>query len=186
MRLRPVVLLAAILVANAWNWANPEPPAAIKVTAPTVESMKAQLEQEQKQRQYDAAENIAARILRQHCGGNDEWAEAAARAAVDERVSVRLVAGAIAVESTCRANAESPEHAIGLMQVVPKVHHLTREQLLDPEFNVRYGTHYLGGLVRRYGVAEGLHHYNGMGVGCDACDGAYPNKVLLVAGLAIS
>lgn len=157
----------------------PEP---LKIRAFTPEQVSAQLDVEQKQRNYDKAEEVAARVLRRN-GCSDEFAELIGRASVDEGISPRVVAATVYVESTCRDWVVSPEGAVGLMQVVPKVWHHKVHELKNPEFNVRVGTHILGAFIRAYGLREGLHHYNGMGIGCDACDQNYSGKVLQAAGI---
>lgn len=157
------------------------PPDAIRVIAPTPESLTAQFQSEQKQAAYDEAEEVAARVFKKH-GCSDEFAEFAGHNAVDFHVPARIVSALIIVESSCRPHVVSSEGAVGLMQVVPHVWHVSAEELKNPEVNIRKGTQILSAYVRAHGLREGLHHYNGMGVGCDSCDGQYGSKVLLVAG----
>jgi len=138
---------------------------------------------EQKQLQYDAAENVAARVMKRH-GCDDEYAELVGHAAVDERIPARLIAAVMVLESTCRPSVVSHSDGVGLMQVVPKIWHVSKKKLLDPKFNVQFATHHvLAPMIRTYGVREGLHHYNGMGVGCSACSDDYPERVMAVAGV---
>lgn len=156
---------------------GPEPPA-IKVAAPTPESIKAQVESEHKQVQYDNAEEVAARVMRRN-GCSDEYAEAIAHSAVDNGLSARVLASLAFVESTCRANAVSGRQSVGLLQVNPKVWHYTNAELVNPYLNAQIGGRILAGYVHKYGLKEGLHHYNGMG---DPTDD-YSTKVLTHAGL---
>lgn len=156
-------------------------PKIVSARAFTSEEIKLQMEREKLQIKYDAAENLAAHVLRRH-GCEDEFAEIIGHAAVDTGLSPRLVAAVAIVESTCNPRARSKEGAVGLMQVVPKVWHYEVSDLLDPAFNVTHGARILASYVRRFGLEEGLHHYNGMGVGCEACDGEYVGKVLRTAG----
>jgi len=75
-----------------------------------------------------------------------------------------LVAAVIEVESTFRNFAVSPAGAVGLMQVMPAtgawfgdkigVPATGREQLFDPERNIRLGVHYLADLQRRFGSTD--------------------------------
>lgn len=178
MRLYAIAVVLSIMGASFFCV---PPPDAIKVTAPTPASLTAQLQAEQKQAAYDEAEEAAARIFKRH-GCSDEFAEYAGHNAVDFHIPARIVSALIIVESSCRPHVVSSEGAIGLMQIVPKVWHVKAEQLRDPAFNIHKGTEILSSYVRAHGLREGLHHYNGMGVGCETCDGQYGSKVLLVAG----
>jgi soluble lytic murein transglycosylase len=76
-----------------------------------------------------------------------------------------LVAALIAQESTFDPGIRSAANAWGLMQVVPStgrriartigIRRFSTRMLTDPEVNLRIGTTYLAGLVRRFG---GLHY----------------------------
>lgn len=178
------LLALSVLILGAITSAVVDPgpsPKAVLVRPFTPEDIKQGLEQEKKQVKYDAAENVAARVLRRH-GCDDEFAEIIGHAAVDEGLNPRVVAAVAFVESTCNPNARSKEGCLGLMQVSPKTWHYKTTDLLDPAFNVKHATRILAGYVRRFGLEEGLHHYNGMGVGCSSCDAEYVGKVLRVAG----
>jgi hypothetical protein len=124
-----------------------------------------------------------ARMLYLSHGCSDAYADLTARTAYEYGLPVRLVASVVIVESTCRPRVVSSEGAVGLMQV-SLIWHIGRHQLEDPAFNLRKGSEILARYTRQYGLREGLHHYNGMGMGCPACDAGYTDKVLLVAGLA--
>ena len=71
------------------------------------------------------------------------------------------------VESSFRANAESPVGAKGVMQIMPAtaegVFDISADKLGDPEINIRIGVSYLERLYRRYGGRWdlALSHYNG-------------------------
>lgn len=174
-------LTAGLAVASLVITHLPGPePQTLRPALPTPESLTAQLSAEQRQAQYDDAEEIAGRVLRQHCK-SDEYAEALAHAALDEHISVRVATAVMVVESTCHPDAVSPEGAVGLMQVVPRVWHVPAEQLHDPDFNIRKGTQILASYMRGRDVRAGLRRYNGTGEGCAACDSEYPDKVLTVA-----
>ncbi len=173
-----LVLISGAIISSM---VDPGPtPKSVLAHAFTPAEVRQQLEQEKKQIKYDAAENVAARVLRRH-GCDDEFAEVIGHAAVDEGLNPRVVAAVAFVESTCNPNARSRD-AVGLMQVSPKTWHYKTKDLLDPTFNVTHATHILASYVHRFGLQEGLHHYNGMGVGCSACDAGYVGKVLRVAG----
>jgi soluble lytic murein transglycosylase len=71
-----------------------------------------------------------------------------------------LLAAVIETESKFRADAKSSSGAIGLMQLLPStaegiaIHtggsKFTRDDLWDPELNVRYGSWYLRHLLNKY------------------------------------
>lgn len=173
-------IILVLVIAGAAFFIVP-PPEAVKVVLPTPASIQAQVDTEFKQAAYDEAENVAAKVFRAN-GCSDEYAEYAGRNAVDFHIPAKIVSALIVVESTCRPRVVSSEGAVGLMQVVPHVWHVSAEEMKIPENNIRKGTEILSSYVKAHGLREGLHHYNGMGEGCDACDGQYPSKVLLVAG----
>ena len=110
-------------------------------------------------------EHIARKLFRSY-GCRGDLAPATARSAVDLGLNI----------------AVSSKDAVGPTQVNWRVwRQYTRQQLLDPETNVRAGSKILAGYVRRYGLREGLHAYNGFGDPTSA----YADKVLLVAGYRI-
>jgi soluble lytic murein transglycosylase-like protein len=114
------------------------------------------------QLRYEAAKRIVVRVM--HANGcSDRFAEPVARAAVDNNLSPRVVAAVVFVESSCNPDAISSEHAVGLMQVNGRVWHYSTTSLRDPEVNVQVGSRILREYIRRYGLREGLHHYNGVG-----------------------
>lgn len=174
------LLTATALLGIAATYPGPKAP---KIhAAPFTEAyLNDQILAQAKQSQYDAAEETASRIFKQNCG-DDEYAELVAHASVDKKLPVRIVSALIVVESTCRANVTSSEGAVGLMQVSVRTWHVPADWLKDPEYNIRKGTDILASYTAAHGIREGLHRYNGLGVGCDACDGQYPDKVLLIAG----
>lgn len=176
LRLAIGLTAASLLIANM---PGPEPQT-LRPTMPTPETLTAQFNAEQQQARYDAAEEVASHVLRTHCG-DDEYAEPIAHAALDNNISVRVATAVLVVESTCRPDVVSAEGAVGLMQVVPRVWHVSSERLHNPDFNIRKGTEILAAYMRGRDVRAGLRRYNGLGEGCEACDDAYPDKVLTVA-----
>lgn len=145
------------------------------------EDIRAEFAREQKQKEYDRVEHIARKLFRSY-GCRGDLAPATARSAVDLGLNIRILTALIFVESTCRTNAVSSKDAVGPTQVNWRVwRQYTRQQLLDPETNVRTGSKILAGYVRRYGLREGLHAYNGFGDPTSA----YADKVLLVAGYRV-
>jgi Transglycosylase SLT domain len=107
--------------------------------------------------------------------------------AVRAGIEPRVFAATVAVESHCDQFAVSMRGAIGLMQVMPRVwkehyNFTDRYNLFNTRDNLRVGASILADLIQQYGVAEGLHHYQGMGRNCETCDLGYSNRILHLAG----
>jgi len=184
MRLAHGLAFSSLLIVGLFPIGLFSPDAAPKplyTPAYSPEDIRAEFAREQKQKEYDRVEHIARKLFRSY-GCRGDLAPATARSAVDLGLNIRILTALIFVESTCRTNAVSSKDAVGPTQVNWRVwHQYTRQQLLDPETNVRAGSKILAGYVRRYGLREGLHAYNGFGDPTSA----YPDKVLLVAGYRV-
>jgi len=99
----------------------------------------------------------------------------------------RILAAAVAVESSCDSMAVSRRGAIGLTQIMPKIWKGSFDferaiNLFNPNDNLHAGASILSGLIKQYGLAEGVRHYNGTGTDCADCDGNYVPKILALAG----
>jgi len=97
-----------------------------------------------------------------------------------------LVAGLVWQESGGNPNAYSHSGAVGLMQVMPSdglaagfmckngpcfANRPSSSELSDPEFNIKYGTKMLAGLLNRHGnFREALKAYGPMDVGYSYAD----------------
>jgi len=68
---------------------------------------------------------------------------------------------------------------VGLAQINAKIHHLTVPALQDPTFNLQKGAMILAAFVHKFGLREGLHHYNGMGNPTDS----YARSIFQRAGV---
>lgn len=102
-------------------------------------------------------------------------------------IDPRILAAAVAVESSCDSMAVSRRGAIGLTQVMPKIWKGSFDfehtvNLFNPNDNLHAGATILSGLVKQYGLAEGIRHYQGTGTDCDTCDNNYVPKILALAG----
>jgi soluble lytic murein transglycosylase-like protein len=97
-----------------------------------------------------------------------------------------LVASIILQESGGNPNAYSKSGACGILQVMPRdgiaakfgvfKNRPTIKELMEPEFNIEYGTNMFRGLVDRYGgEREALFHYGSIGMGYN-----YADKVLTI------
>jgi hypothetical protein len=110
-----------------------------------------------------------------------QWCELITRYSEKNNLDPNLVAALIWQESGGNPVAYSRSGAVGLMQVMPRdglassfmcrsgpcfANRPTIKELQDPQFNVKYGTNMLAGLVRKHGnVREGLKNYGPMDVG---------------------
>jgi len=97
-----------------------------------------------------------------------------------------LVAAVMLQESGGNPEAYSKSGAVGLMQVMPRdglsegymcingpcfSSRPTTDELLDPHFNIKYGTELLSGLISKYGdIREGLRAYGPMNSGYSYAD----------------
>jgi Transglycosylase SLT domain len=109
--------------------------------------------------------------------------DAALRTGLDPKIA----AATVAVESGCNSFAISNRGALGLMQVraiswKDKYDFSGKINLLNRKDNLQVGTEILSGLIKQFGVAEGVRRYNGVGQGCESCDGQYVSKILILAG----
>jgi soluble lytic murein transglycosylase-like protein len=166
---------------------TPEPAVPLIAVRPATEqNMKDELKLEKYNRTVTQAMLVSDRLYHRH-GCDSQYTRTTAERAVIEQVNVRLVTAVVIVESSCKFNAHSARGAHGLMQIVPKIHHVSAKALQDPNTNIQIGTRYLALLVHKYGVREGIHHYFGMGNNDGSTDGnTYTNHVLLVAGYQVN
>ncbi|OGJ38807.1 MAG: hypothetical protein A2182_02410 [Candidatus Pacebacteria bacterium RIFOXYA1_FULL_38_18] len=113
------------------------------------------------------------------------WCELITHYALENGLSPDLVAALILQESGGDPDAISSAGAVGLTQVMPReatsfvnsegvplfADRPSAVELLDPEFNIRFGTQYLADLIRIYGsTREALLHYGPSGVGYSYAD----------------
>lgn len=175
-----ISMALGLLIGQAVNEPGPKP-ARIVTVEQTTNSIHEEFERETRQKNFLSEVRIARFVYRKH-GCTGSLAELTAQNAIDRGLPARLVAAVVVVESTCRSQVVSLEGAVGLMQI-GKVWRVPKWKLKDPAFNLAKGTEILAHYIRPYGIREGLHHYNGLGIGCAACDAGYADKVLLVAGL---
>jgi soluble lytic murein transglycosylase-like protein len=68
------------------------------------------------------------------------WTSIAQSASAAYDVPIEWILGVIWAESAGRPDAISPAGAVGLMQVMPKMHGTTKQAMLDPRENIHKGT----------------------------------------------
>jgi soluble lytic murein transglycosylase-like protein len=118
-----------------------------------------------------------------------QWCNQITRHATERNIDPNLIAAVMLQESGGNPAAYSKSGAVGLMQVMPRdgiassfqcvngpcfASRPSIQELQDPEFNVKYGTGMLSGLVNRHGnVRDALRAYGPMDVGY-----YYADKVL--------
>ena len=112
----------------------------------------------------------------------EDVARLSRRAGLDPKIAAAL----IAVESGCNPLAISNRGAVGLTQVRPIVwkdkYDFSRTNLLNSGENMQVGFEILAELIQQYGTYEGVRRYQGLGIGCETCDGQYTEKIFRLAG----
>lgn len=181
MKTITTVLILSASMAFAQHFINPDGPEPIKVKAPTEQNLKEEMKHERREREYKRS-TAAARLVYRRVGCRPTFAVETGRAAVDFGVSARVLAALVFVESSCNPNATSDRASVGLCQVNPLVWHYSNAELKNPNRNLRIGASILANYVHKFGLKEGLHHYNGLG----APEGEYSNKILTTAGISVS
>lgn len=84
----------------------------------------------------------------------NRWDSLVSKYAAQYNVPANLIKSVMRLESTGNPNAGSVQGATGLMQVMPDIHGYTRQQLLDPETNIRVGVSILRNNYDRWGSWE--------------------------------
>jgi soluble lytic murein transglycosylase-like protein len=175
------ILILSASMALAQHFINLEAPKPIRVKAPTEQSIREEMKREQKQKLYNRATLVASQVYRRN-GCKDAYADATAHAAIDNGLSPRLLAGLVYVESSCNPAAASNEYSIGLAQINMRIWKYSKTELCDPRRNLYIGASILASYVQRFGMTEGLRHYNGLGNPTSE----YAKKVLTAAGISVS
>lgn len=110
--------------------------------------------------------------------GDINLADMTAKRSLKSGVPAEIIAAVVATESSCNPLAISNKKAVGLLQVVPAAwasqYDFGKINLLNPEQNLQVGTEILSGLIKKYGLREGIKHYNGAGAETDI----YADRIL--------
>jgi soluble lytic murein transglycosylase-like protein len=138
-----------------------------------------------------AASNENCEVSHRFPQGIMQWCELITTFARQADLPPNLIAAVILQESGGDATAFSSSGAVGLMQVMPRdgiaatfecingpcfASRPSIEELLNPEFNIEYGTRMLAGLIAKLGSArEALKAYGPMDM-----DYSYADKVLAI------
>ena len=115
-----------------------------------------------------------------------QWCALIERYALQNNLDPRLVAALITQESQGQPGAFSHSGAVGLMQVMPSdgpsanfmciagpcfADRPSTQQLLDPEYNISFGTQFLASLIQQQGsVREALRAYGPADMGYQYAD----------------
>jgi hypothetical protein len=174
-----MLLLASLLAGLHVVYGLPKPPV-IKVEPLTAVEITKEVTREQKEKEYARATTQAGMVYRKN-GCRQSFAEETGRIAVDDGISPRVLAALVFIESSCNPTAISGKASVGLCQINPLVWHYTQAELKNPNQNLRIGASILASYVRKFGLKEGLHRYNGLGDDSDD----YSNKVLTAAGIQV-
>lgn len=140
-------------------------------------------------KQYVAAIDVA-RVFGRSPGCADadpQLIDNVASEAVKNEMDPRILAATVAVESSCNQFAVSGRGAIGLTQIVAatwkdKFDFAGSVNLLNRSDNLRAGAVIESGLIKQFGLAQGVRRFQGLGVGCPSCDDNYVPKILSLAG----
>jgi soluble lytic murein transglycosylase-like protein len=113
--------------------------------------------------------------------------EATAKAAVNANLDPSILAATVATESGCNPYAVSSRGAVGLTQIMPRIWASKFDfshdvNLFNQSDSLRTGAAIMADSINHYGVQAGIQRYNGVGVGCDTCDGGYATRILALAG----
>lgn len=171
------LVFAALCVAQRYYTPAPNP---IAVKPMGENEIKEEFKREQSQKRVERATRQADTIYRHH-GCSSEYSAFTGQAALDFGLSPRLLAALVVVESSCNPRAQDGVGSFGLTQVNGRTWHVSRRALVNPRINIRIGAMILASYVRRFGLVEGLHHYNGYS---EVHDHTYVKKVLTTAGMS--
>jgi hypothetical protein len=168
-----IVVTGFVVLGIASLFQGPPAPKPIKTVPVTEAQIRDGVKNEQKAKAVKRAIATARQVYRRN-HVSEAYSEATGRVAVEAGLSPRLLAAVVVVESHGNPKAISNRNSIGLMQVNPLVwgH---KKDLTNPEKNITIGASILVSYVRRFGLVEGLHHYNGYS---DVHEHVYVNKVL--------
>ena len=138
--------------------------------------------------EYDTAEFKkaffdAARVYGKAGCGDVQLAEMTARTSRKTGLPSNVIAAEIAVESTCDPLAVSRDGGVGLLQIMPKLwaskfNNFRDKNLLKAEDSMEVGGEILADNIQKYGLREGIRHYNGSGPDAEI----YALKVMALAG----
>jgi soluble lytic murein transglycosylase-like protein len=155
---------------------------------PSAASQSAEKSAAKSQSEYDSpnfrrAFFDAARVYGRAGCGDVQLAEMTARSSMKTGLPANVIAAEIAVESTCDPLAVSRDGGVGLLQIMPKLwasrfNGFRDKNLLRAEDSMEVGTEILAENIQKYGLREGIRHYNGAGPDAEL----YALKVMQLAG----
>ena len=144
---------------------------------------KPSVKSEYDQQEFKKAFFDAARVYGRAGCGDVQLAEMTARSSAKTGLPANVIAAEIAVESSCDPLAVSRDGGVGLLQVMPRIwaskfNGFRDKNLLRAEDSMEVGTEILAENIQKYGLREGIRHYNGSGPDAEL----YAVKVMQLAG----
>ena len=89
-----------------------------------------------------------------------KYSEYVEKYAKEYEIEEELIYAIIKAESNFKAEAVSNKQALGLMQILESTAHevageeITKDEILEPETNIKLGTKYISVLIKKYGNIE--------------------------------
>jgi|SRR5665213_60630 len=175
-------VIASLSLLGIWYYSPIPKPRVIPMKVVPELVVRADVELKQKISAIEKEVVASYNIYSTHRGCSRELAYSTARNAILFKVPAQLISAVVIVESGCKSGIVSPSGAVGEMQVMPKMHNASRSVLMNREKNLEVGTRLLAGLIHKYGIHDGLHHYLGMGTDDGNMTGDdYASRVMQIA-----
>jgi hypothetical protein len=167
------------------------PPAHAEALSPEISEQASSVAEVQPQAINELPATTSCNVSSQFPGEILQWCDLISSYSAQFGLQADLIAALIWQESAGNPSAYSHSGAVGLMQVMPRdglasgfickngpcfANRPLSSELYDPEFNVKYGTRMLAGLLNKSGdIREALKNYGPMDVGY-----SYADKVLSI------
>jgi soluble lytic murein transglycosylase-like protein len=123
----------------------------------------------------------------QCANSNYAFIQETADTAIENKLDPGVLAGTVVTESKCDPLAVSDRGAVGLMQIMVKIHAQEFDfsgnvNLFNREDNLRAGAKILSTLIKAYGTENGLARYQGLGVSSASYNPNYTAQIMKLAG----
>lgn len=176
----PAVFLGCLIVIWVGTVAASNMPSQ-EVLAPTQTAISAEQAKPQTAQDETAEEAAVCSLSTQYPGEIVQWCDLIEKAAQETGLPANLIAAVMLQESGGASDVISSSGAVGLMQVMPRdgiaaefmcingpcfASRPTIEELLDPAYNIQFGSQMLAGLVTKHGTyREALFRYGPSDIG---------------------